>query len=332
MRGFQRKPSWILRPGQTRAQTQTRTQTQTQAQAQARARVGLWVVDRAAALALPLLLLAAIHLVTVSGAARDAVASPVQGPTELWDRIDVVLESRVDTNGRVRYEGLLGDPAFVTAWQGLLSVRAGELAGWARAEQLAFWINAYNLATLKLIADHYPIEGRFPLDLVLPDNSILMVPGRWKGNFYPLAGRERSLDAIEHEILRKDFDEPRIHFAIVCASIGCPFLRREAYRGAVIETQLEEQAQRYFASPTGLVWDEKEIKLTQILDWFREDFADLSPDSEIERVQSGGDQGRLLARVARWFPPEAVTALRRKRLDTGWIKYDWSLNEQRRPS
>lgn len=249
----------------------------------------------------------------------------------LWDKVDRALGTRVD-DGWVRYDGLLGDAHFAVAWRALIGVSHDELSHWPREERLAFWINAYNLATLKLVADHYPIQGRFPYSLVLPDNSILMIPGRWKGNRFPLAGAERSLDHIEHEILRREFDEPRIHFAIVCASIGCPVLRGEAYRGARLDTQLEAQARAYFERSTGLILEDPDrsrptLRLTKILDWFGEDFLDLPADPEILRAQAHEERGPLLARVAVWMPPPVVSLLRKTEVRVKWIGYDWRLNE-----
>jgi hypothetical protein len=250
-------------------------------------------------------------------------------PELLWNRIDHLLAERIH-DGLVDYRGLNQDGRFRDAWDCLTSVDLEELESWPHDEQLAFWINAYNLATLKLIADHYPIRGRFPLSLIFPDNSILMIPGRWKGNRFPIAGTERTLDEIEHEILRKRFDEPRIHFAIVCASLGCPVLRDEAFRGARLEAQLEEQARTYFSRPTGLRVESRgrrpEIKLTKILEWFGADFAALDPDPAVLEVQSGKHR-RLLAVVARWFPAEALALVRTRSVRVSWIGYDWELNE-----
>ena len=275
---------------------------------------------------------------TRTGTARSAEVPPpdtlktvdeLMLPELLWNRIDLVLTNRVH-DGLVEYEGLSGDGPFHEAYGTLTSVTWDELDSWTRDDQLAFWINVYNICTLKLIADHYPIRARFPHSIVLPDNSILMIPGRWKEITFPIAGAERTLDEIEHRILRARFDEPRIHFAIVCASIGCPVLRSEAFRGSHLDHQLEEQARRYFARPTGLTADLSDsrpnLKLTKILDWFGEDFIDLPPDSTVLEVQDG-DRGRLLASIAHWLPPETVDLLRERPVRTGWLDYDWELNE-----
>lgn len=253
-------------------------------------------------------------------------------PADVWRALDPLLAARVDSTGRVDYRGLLGDPLFAEAWRTLTGVTESELASWPEDERIAFWINAYNLATLYLVADHYPIQGRFPLSLFLPDNSILMIPGRWKGNVFDIAGRERSLDQIEHQILRRQFAEPRIHFAIVCASIGCPVLRQEAFRGDRLDAQLDAQARRYFRRDTGLRLENEQrdrptLRLTKILDWFGEDFETLHPDPEILQRQRH-DHGGLLARIARWFPPPVRERLREREVRVKWIDYDWSLNEQ----
>ncbi len=273
-----------------------------------------------------------------TGTVRSAEAAPPDTletvdeqnlPDLLWNRIDLVLSNRVH-DGLVEYEGLNGDGPFHEAYATLMSVTWDELDSWNRDDQLAFWINAYNICTLKLIADHYPIRARFPRSLVLPDNSILMIPGRWKEITFPIAGADRTLDEIEHRILRVRFEEPRIHFAIVCASIGCPLLRAEAFRGAYLDHQLEEQARRYFARPTGLTVDLNDVspslKLTKIFDWFGEDFVDLPTDSTVLAIQTD-DRRTLLAVAARWFPPEVQELLRQRPVRTGWLDYDWELNE-----
>jgi hypothetical protein len=140
---------------------------------------------------------------------------------------------------------------------------------WTRAQQLAFWINAYNAYTVRLILDHYPVRsirsiGFWPL-------------AAFRTSFIPmkaLTGRQLSLNDIEHEVLRKRFREPRIHFAAVCASKGCPTLRSEAYRATELDRQLDESARAFLRDPSKNRFEERAatLYLSSIFKWFREDF------------------------------------------------------------
>jgi hypothetical protein len=120
---------------------------------------------------------------------------------------------------------------------------------WTREQRLAFWINAYNAFTLRAIVDHYPI--RRPWLTLQPRNSIRQIDGVWTTMRWRAAGREVTLDDIEHQILRRELKEPRIHFAINCASVSCPPLPPEPYRAETLDAQLDEAARRYLASPEG---------------------------------------------------------------------------------
>ena len=125
-----------------------------------------------------------------------------------------------------------------------------EERGWTREQRLAFWINAYNRFTLRAIVDHYPI--RSALFTLQPRNSIRQIDGVWTTLTWRAAGRTLTLDDIEHRILRPEFKEPRVHFAVNCASVGCPPLAAEPYRRATLDAQLDEAARRYLASERGL--------------------------------------------------------------------------------
>ncbi len=176
--------------------------------------------------------------------------------------------------------------------------------------KLAFLINAYNAFTVRLILDHYPLKSI--TEIGSPFSSLNLARGTpWKKEFFQLLGQTRTLDWIEHEKLRKDFKEPRIHFAIVCASIGCPNLRSEAFIEKNLETQLQEAKVGFLQNPSKNSYDKTKnlLKLSQIFNWFKDDFTKKS--TLIEFLQDGfKDKIRADALIE-------------------YNDYSWKLNEQK---
>lgn len=163
----------------------------------------------------------------------------------------------------VDYAALARDPRLASVAAQIARFPLAKLA--TPQEELAFLINAYNLYALKLVADHWPLDS-------IKDIGNLLRPV-WKRTAGRLDGKEVSLDEIEHGRLRK-LGEPRIHLAIVCASISCPDLRAEPYRAATLDAQLDDQATRFLRNAgKGLRVEGDEMRVSQIFDWFAEDFA-----------------------------------------------------------
>jgi len=251
--------------------------------------------------------------VAPAAAARDAGdAEPEDAEAfdhahEAWT---MLLRAHV-ADGRVDYTGLLRRETELDAYlRSLEAVDRSLYEGWSRRQRMAFWINAYNAYTVRLILDHWPVA------------SIKDVGGWFSSPFRKefiamdrLRGGTISLDTIEHEILRKEFPEARVHFALVCASKGCPALRRDAFRADDLDAQLDDQARRFLADPAKNRIDVpgRTLHLSSIFRWFEEDF---------ER-----DAGTVPAFVARHVDEETARAIgtgddwRVKHLD-----YDWSLN------
>ena len=183
-----------------------------------------------------------------------------------WDRLlrrnVVVLEE--GRASRVVYGSV--DRAALQAYLKTLSaVSEAEFRSWPRAEQMAFLINAYNAFTVEKVLTRYP------------DLASIRDFGRFFGNpfkdeFFTLLGRRSSLDAIEHGMLRKDYRESRVHFALNCASVGCPMLREEAYVAARLEAQLEDQAVRFLSDRSRNRFRDGRLEVSKIFDWFSEDF------------------------------------------------------------
>ncbi len=271
------------------------------------------------------------------------LGSPVRAIDHSHVLFDSVLARHVD-GGRVDYCGLQaedGDPqsAFSRYLDDLAGATAAEEATWSREQRLAYWINAYNAFTLKLIVDHYPIGARWYMNVLpflrcfLPVNSILMIPGRWDEVRFASARGAITLAHIEHEILRPEFEDPRIHFAIVCASIGCPLLRDRVFRADRIDAQLGAATEDFVADPQK-VWvhpDNGDLEISRIFKWFREDF-DRSPPADRPSVEEASERYGKNAAVVRWLAGYGTRGLRRRiadgPYDVAHLSYDWTLNEQ----
>lgn len=245
--------------------------------------------------------------------------------------LDQLLKTYV-SDGLVDYQSLQDNEQELAAYEQVLGdVSPEAFDGWTQPQQLAFWINAYNAFTLRAIIDNYPIERGSFKGLFSPSNSILQIPGVWKDLEWRAAGRDITLDAIEHEVLRVEFNEPRIHFAIVCASISCPDLRPEAFMAESIDSQLAEQLQVFINNPDkGVAIDreDEEVSISKIFDWFGEDFAVADNDESLFTDRSNKRAG-VLRYLVRQFPPgETRDYLLSDDFDVDYLDYDWNLNDQ----
>ncbi len=263
--------------------------------------MGRW---RIAMDALMLVAMATISQPGTASAASAASADWVTGYARMLDRYTESVDSTVGT--RVDYTGLRGEPAWQTLIAELGAVDPAALAD--REARLAFWINVYNIFAIDLIVRNQPVES-------IRDLGSFFSPV-WKKQAGRLAGRAYTLDEIEHEILRK-LGEPRIHGAIVCASVSCPDLRREPYTADRLDAQLADNMRAWLARPEkGLAIDPAagSVRISPIFDWFGEDFA---------------PQGGVMAVVTRhapesdrpWLIQNGATAR------VGYFDYDWRLND-----
>ncbi|WP_445428882.1 DUF547 domain-containing protein [Alishewanella sp. HL-SH05] len=197
----------------------------------------------------------------------------------------------------------------------LSAVDADIFKQWPAAERLAFLLNAYNAWTLQLILTAYP-----NVDSIKDLGTLFQSP--WQKRFIPLLGQHRSLDEIEHDMIRGsgDFNEPRIHFAVNCASIGCPALREEAYNAATLEQQLEQQTLRFLSDRSrNLVTDER-LQLSAIFKWYKEDFQKPWRDSR--------SLASFLLRYAQalQLDERQQQQLAAGKLPISFLDYDWRLN------
>jgi len=176
-----------------------------------------------------------------------------------------------------------------------------------RDEQLAYWINLYNALTVRVILDHFPVDSIRDIGISPGFFSI----GPWGKKLVTVEGQALSLNDIEHRILRPIWRDPRLHYTVNCASIGCPDLRTRAYRGAGIDQALNEAARDYINDPRGVLISGGKVTVSKIYDWFIADF--------------GGTEQSVLRHLEQYAEPELRARLAAIGKLSG-TRYDWSLN------
>lgn len=240
--------------------------------------------------------------------------------TALLNRHVVLVEG--GKASQVRYSDLARDRAALKAYlDGLSRVTDGEFRGWTKGQQLAFLINAYNGFTLELILQRYPDLKSIRDFGYLPWNNV------WKRRWINLLGRDQSLDGIEHEIIRAPgvYDDPRIHFAVNCASIGCPMLREEAFVADRLDAQLDEQVLRFLSDRSrNRVAADGALEVSRIFDWYKGDFS-----KGLRGIRS---REQFFGRYARQLAddPQQQKAVAEGRAPLRFLDYDWVLNDVRR--
>ena len=230
---------------------------------------------------------------------------------------------------QVRYAGFLQDRAELKSYLASLSkVSQTEFNAWNKPQQMAFLINAYNAYTIEKILSRYPnIKSIWDFGKVFGNP--------FKDKFFVLLGREFSLDMIEHETLRKagSYDEPRVHFAVNCASTGCPMLREEPYVAARLDAQLEEQTRRFLSDRSRNRYNAQDnaLEVSEIFKWFSSDwssgyrgFDGKSPPMQ-SREQFFAKYAALLADT----PPQQLAIADRKAA-IKHLDYDWTLNDAKK--
>lgn len=235
-----------------------------------------------------------------------------------WDQLlaDHVQWQRNGVTTSVDYPGFRADRAALDEYLAALSqVSNDDFQRWSRDQQLAFLINAYNAFTVDLILR----QDSLP-DSIRDIGSFFSGP--WDQRFFTLLGEERTLDEVEHEMIRGNpaLMDPRIHFAVNCASVGCPALRPKAYRGEELEQQLADSTRRFLSDRQRNRFNEKppRLEVSKIFDWYEEDFVDAA--------------GSLHHYLLQYADTLEIPANHRKSLDAERLKiqfldYDWSLNQ-----
>lgn len=184
------------------------------------------------------------------------------------------------------------------------------ITGYPRAEQLAFWINLYNALTVKVILDHYPVQSIQAIDI----SPGWFSAGPWGKKLLTIEGRALSLDDIEHRILRPIWKDSRIHYAVNCASVGCPDLSQTAYNGAHVVSELIHAAQRYVNHPRGVTVLHGQVQVSSLYKWFKNDF--------------GGSEMAILDHLRQYASGKLKYKLENVSDISGYA-YDWALNDLR---
>lgn len=233
-----------------------------------------------------------------------SAAAPSHAPfTDLLQRYVV---AGGDGLNRVRYARFKAE-ANAALDRYIASLAGTRVSALGRDDGFAFWVNLYNAVTLQVLLAHYPVRSIREIDL----GGGFFARGPWRRNLVTVEGRELSLDDIEHGILRKRWSEPRVHYAVNCASIGCPNLAREAWSGAALERMLDEGARAFVNHRRGVEVTADGVRASRIYSWFSEDFGT-------------GEQLRVHWRA------HAAPALQRglgANVRIAGYQYDWGLND-----
>jgi hypothetical protein len=254
---------------------------------------------------------------TRSGCALFIVASWLVSATALaadFNQLHAAFDAQLKQNvksGRVNYSALKANPKPLDDYLAELAVVSeNDFNKWPKKERLAFLINLYNGSTLKLIVNHYPIK------------SIKKIGGLFSSPFDQPAvrafGKTMTLNQLEHGIIRPQYHEPRVHFALVCAAKGCPPLRSEAYLGSRLDEQLDNQAKIFLANPEKNRVEDHTVFLSPIFKWYGDDFTK--------------KYGSVLNFVRQYFSQNDAKSLRtattaQDEFKIKYTDYDWSLND-----
>ena len=189
-------------------------------------------------------------------------AAPQPPSHDAWDKL---LQQYVSAAGKVNYAGFKKDRSKLEAYLDILQKNAPQ-SEWSRPEKMAFWINVYNAFTVELIVDNYPVSSIMKLDGGKP----------WDRKWIDIGGKNYSLNNIENDILRPQFKDARIHFAVNCAAKSCPPLLNRAWTAANLEDNFEKQARAFINNPNFNKISEKEVEASKIFEWYASDFGNLA--------------------------------------------------------
>ncbi len=250
-----------------------------------------------------LLAFAFTALVGVPTCRTDDVKSDSRPIThDLWE---TELQRYVDEEGWVDYEAWNANEAGLDAYIALLSANHPNKKNWSDDEQLAYWINAYNAYTVKLVLDHWPLKS---IKDIRPDGKGF-INSVWDIKFIEIEGHEYDLNNIEHGIIRPKFEDNRIHVAVNCASVSCPPLINRAYRAASLDAQLDAQVEAFLKSSRNDLSDSQAPKLSSIFKWYGPDFK-----------WNGGSLEKFVATHSDYVLPKGVA--------WQYLDYDWGINSQ----
>lgn len=229
---------------------------------------------------------------------RNTNSSPINH--ERWDQL---VKKHVKDDGFVDYKGFIRDSMELNRYLDQLSAVHPDDKSWSRNEQMAYWINAYNAFTIRLIVRNYPVESIKDIK-----KGIAFVNSVWDIKFIKIQGYTYDLNNIEHNILRPVFKDARVHAAINCASYSCPRLRQEAYTPEKLDSQLEDAMKKFLADPLRNKITAEKAEISEIFKWFKGDF--------------DRDAGSLVAYINK-FSAQKIT----DQTELKYLNYNWTLNE-----
>jgi hypothetical protein len=221
---------------------------------------------------------------------------------EIWNSL---LKKHVSVQGKVNYKGFISDSVQLNKYLKNLSENKPDEMSWSANEQKAYWINAYNAFTVKLITQYYPIKSINDIGgkIKIPNEKTV-----WDIKFIKIGTNNLSLNDIEHTQLRKTFDDARFHFALVCASKSCPILLNEAYDSKKIDAQLDAQAKVFINDKSRNVISADKPRISKIFEWYNTDFKSNS------------------ASVVNYINKYTITKIKSNATIT-YLDYSWDLNE-----
>ena len=265
---------------------------------------------------------------------KDELFEPdteVKKPT-YYEKCDYIFKTYVDKNGLVDYDTLRRKRVdLITAAKEFDSISPADMIFWSKEEKIALWINGYNIFTLKLIVDNYPIQPHWIFRLRYPENSIMQIPGAWTKNYFKVMGMEYTLREIEREMLLTRFKDPRICFALSNSTKGGAFLRNECYRAETLDQQLEEQVLRYLSTLKGFNVDtgKKLINISNIFNTQKDSFVEKY--KAVKRFRTRREDIRsYLNFITGYVPEDNIRYFESEDYSVKFIEFDWHLNEQPR--
>jgi hypothetical protein len=220
----------------------------------------------------------------------------VDAQTSIFNEL---LQKHVTIDGFVDYKNFKAEEATLDRYISYLE-KTSSASSWSKNKQKAFWINAYNAYTIKIILENYPLKSI--MDIKKEGKSA------WKIPFAKVGGKTYTLDAIEHEILRKNLFDPRIHVGVNCASGSCPKLSNIAFTEENIDTELERLMKDFVNDANRNKISEKKVQISSIFDWFKEDFT---------------KNGSVIDYLNKYSDTKIDTKAK-----TNYLKYDWTLNSK----
>jgi len=243
---------------------------------------------------------------------------------------DSVLQNYVDKQGRVNYQAIKQERLLGRYLDQLKNVESREFETWSEKEKMAFWINAYNAVTLAGIIKNYPIEyGNLIARARFPKNSIRQIGGFWDTVFIQIMNQDISLNEIEHEILRKKYQDPRIHAVLVCAAIGCPILENRAFYPEDLDDRLDEANRHFINNPDKVKLDKDKniLYLSSIMDWYKQDYLLSSSENKFYEHYPEDIRG-VIEFVLGYVEDEKKEFILANHPKVKFLDYDWTLNEQ----